>query len=338
MRRAPTTAALAALTAVALVVGLAPASGLAESPGGTQAPSLPQAGGSEYGVVVPVVRPRPMVSRLSVPSTATAGRMPHVSFRIEEPGVGTVAAQVTVTDLALHRAVISLKLGWVRTGRTVTISWPAGAKLAPGSYQVSVSAHDHHGGALLRRAHSSGVASLTVTAPPPPASPPPATPAPATEPGVPTPAETAAAGAVFPVAGLHNFGGSENRFGAPRGEHIHQGQDILTAEGTPIVAPMTGTISWTSYQAGGAGYYAVEHTTGAFDFMFAHCEAGSLAVSTGQAVAAGQQLCLAGQTGDATTPHLHFEMWVGGWQAATGRPVDPLPYLEAWDHLGVEAK
>ena len=62
-----------------------------------------------------------------------------------------------------------------------------------------------------------------------------------------------------------------------------------------------------------------------------HLAAGSLAVSREQAVSARQQLCSAGQTGDATTPHLHFEMWVGGWQASTGHPIDPLPYLEAWD-------
>ena len=35
--------------------------------------------------------------------------------------------------------------------------------------------------------------------------------------------------AVFPVAGPHNFGGPENRYGAPRAGHIHEGQDILTA-------------------------------------------------------------------------------------------------------------
>jgi murein DD-endopeptidase MepM/ murein hydrolase activator NlpD len=68
--------------------------------------------------------------------------------------------------------------------------------------------------------------------------------------------------------------------------------------------------------------------------MFAHCKAASLTVSSGQAVSAGQALCQAGQTGDATTPHLHFEIWVGGWQEAAGHPIDPLPYLEAWDHVG----
>jgi murein DD-endopeptidase MepM/ murein hydrolase activator NlpD len=260
-----------------------------------------------------------------------------VTLRLEEPGVGTVAVRVTIAEESTQKAVISMPLGWVHTRRTLTVSWPSGAALTPGSYQVSVRAHDHHGGTLLRSAHSSGVASLTVSqpvaahepvapAPPAPASPP--------EAGVPSPAQSAAAGAVFPVSGAHNFGGAENRFGAPRGTHTHQGQDILTAEGTPVLAPMAGTISWTSYQAGGAGYYAVEHTGVGFDFMFAHCQAGSLAVGSGQAVAAGAQLCSAGQTGDATTPHLHFEMWVGGWQAAAGHPIDPLPYLEAWDRLG----
>ena len=151
---------------------------------------------------------------------------------------------------------------------------------------------------------------------------------------MPSPAQTVASGAVFPVAGAHNFGGPDNRYGAPRSGHIHEGQDILTSEGTPDVAPLAGTITSTSYQAGGAGYYAVEHTLVGFDFVFAHCKAATLAVGAGQAVAAGQALCLAGQTGDATAPHLHFEMWVGGWYAPGGHTIDPLPYLEAWEQAG----
>jgi hypothetical protein len=327
---------LPALAIAALLCAGLPAPAVAVDPGGTPAPSSSQAGGAQYGVPQHL-QPRPVVSRLSMPRTATAGALPRVALRLEEPGVGTVAARVTLTDLGTRKQLVSVALGWVRTRRTITVSWPAGVTLAPGSYQVSVTAHDHHGGTLLRLAHSSGVATLTVTAPPPPpaVAPVPApAPAPTPEPGVPTPAQSAAAGAVFPVAGAHNFGGPENRFGAPRGTHTHQGQDVLTAEGTPDVAPMAGTISWTDYQASGAGYYAVEHTEAGFDFMFAHCQAGSLAVSAGQVVSAGQQLCRAGQTGAASAPHLHFEMWVGGWQAPSGHPIDPLPYLEAWDHTG----
>jgi murein DD-endopeptidase MepM/ murein hydrolase activator NlpD len=276
---------------------------------------------------------RPVVTRLVVPKTAIAGPPPRVLLRVDERGVGTVYVQVLVTNLATHAVAATATLAWSHTGRTLSVRWPAGASLSPGSYQVSVLAHDHHSGTLLRRAHSSGEASLTVTAPAPPPVPTPApTPSPApVEAGVLTPAQSVSAGAAFPVAGAHSFGGPENRFGAAREGHVHEGQDVLTAEGSPVLAPMAGTVVSTSYQAGAAGYYVVEHTTVGFDFFFAHCEASSFAVSAEQAVTAGQALCKAGQTGDATAPHLHFEIWVGGWQAAGGRPIDPLPYLEAWE-------
>ncbi|MGA7705811.1 MAG: hypothetical protein WB998_13045 [Solirubrobacteraceae bacterium] len=73
-------------------------------------------------------------------------------------------------------------------------------------------------------------------------------------PGVPSPAQTVAEGAVFPVLGAHSFGGPENRFGAAREGHIHEGQDVLAGEGLQVVAPLGGTIITTAYQAGGAGW------------------------------------------------------------------------------------
>jgi biotin carboxyl carrier protein len=333
-------AALPVLTmmlSLAFFVAAARAQG--DPSGGVQAPSAASTGGSEYGVSTRTAPPqRPVSNSLSIPTTATAGRPPRLLLRIDEAGVGTVNAQVTVISLSTHRLAITVNMGWVHTGRTLTVSWPPGHTLGPGGYEVSLTARDHHGGTLLRSAHHTGQARLTITAQakapatttpspvPPTAAPPPL--------GVPSPAQSAAAGAVFPVGGAHSFGGPENRFAAPRSGHLHEGQDVLTAEGTPVVLPLAGTILTTSYQAGGAGYYAVEHTGVGLDFMFAHCQAGSLVVSEGQSVGAGQALCRAGQTGDATTPHLHFEIWVGGWQAAGGYPIDPLPYLEAWDRTG----
>ncbi|HTA14352.1 MAG TPA: M23 family metallopeptidase [Solirubrobacteraceae bacterium] len=153
--------------------------------------------------------------------------------------------------------------------------------------------------------------------------------------GAPSPAQTVGEGAVFPVIGPHSFGDAANRFDAGRAGHLHQGQDVLASEGLEVRAPLTGTIITTAYQAGGAGWYVAEHTGDGLDFLFAHCQASSLAVSTGEAVSTGQALCRVGQTGDATGPHLHFEVWVGGWQAPGGYPIDPLPYLEAWDQAAV---
>jgi murein DD-endopeptidase MepM/ murein hydrolase activator NlpD len=327
--------AAAALLSAALATGIATTPAHATSSnGGSQSPSAPLSGGSEYGISKASSVPHPLVTSLTVPSSAVPGRVPRVTYRIDEPDTSRVDLTVAVHDLSTSKAAVVARMGWVRTGRTTAVVWPHGATLAAGSYHVSISAHDRYDHNLTRTAHSSGVATLTVAAPaaPAPAATAPSPAAPALEAGVPTPAQTVADGAVFPVQGTHNFGGAENRYGAPRSGYFHEGQDVLTSEGTPVVAPLGGTISSTNYQASGAGYYAVEHTAIGFDFMYAHCKAASLAVSAGQTVSSGSAICLAGQTGDATAPHLHFEMWVGGWQAAGGHSIEPLPYLEAWEH------
>jgi hypothetical protein len=335
MRLAPGITA-AVVSAFATAISGVPAYALAGNPGGSQAPSAPAAGGREYGLVL-AAQAHPAISLLRVPSSVGAGRPPKVTMRLDERGVATVYVQVRIINLATHHSSVLADMGWSHTARTLTVAWPASARLTAGSYQVRVSVHDHRGANLMRRAHSSGEATLTVTEPPKPTPAPAPVPTRAPEAGVPTPAETAAAGAVFPVGGAHNFGGPENRFGAARGNHIHQGQDVMTTEGTPVLAPIAGVVESTSFQEGGAGYYVVEHTSVGFDFMFAHCQAASFAVSAQQSVSAGQQLCRAGQTGDATAVHLHFEMWVGGWQTPGGHPIDPLPYLEAWDRTGPTA-
>jgi murein DD-endopeptidase MepM/ murein hydrolase activator NlpD len=337
-RRAATLATMAIASALG-AAGASPAS--AQVSGGAQAPQAQLTGGAEYGVTLKAIAPlpHPVVSVLSVPRSSPAGSPPRVTLRVAETGVRTVSVQVAVTSAPSGHRVLTAPQGWVHTGRTLIVHWPGHSRLAAGTYRVNVSVRDHHGRTSLHQAHSSNEAGLSVLAPTPK---PPVTPAPAPVPapsapgdvspgaGLPSPRQSVV-GAVFPVGGAHNFGGPENRFGAGRAGYTHQGQDVLTTEGTPVVVPLSGTIASTSYQAGGAGYYAVEDAGDGFDLMFAHCQQGSLAVSAGQVVTAGQLLCRAGQTGDATAPHLHFEMWVGGWQAAGGHPIDPLPYLQAWE-------
>ena len=56
-------------------------------------------------------------------------------------------------------------------------------------------------------------------------------------------------GGVFPVQGAHTFGDEDSRFGAGRVGHMHEGQDIAAAAGTPVVAPLAGQVLFNDYQA-----------------------------------------------------------------------------------------
>jgi murein DD-endopeptidase MepM/ murein hydrolase activator NlpD len=135
----------------------------------------------------------------------------------------------------------------------------------------------------------------------------------------------------FPLVGDFSFGGEDSRFGAGRKGHIHQGQDMSAAEGTPVVAPRGGVIEAVQYQAGGAGHYVVLDGEGEDrDYVFMHLRTGSIPVEEGQRVRTGQLVGEVGSTGSSSGPHLHFEVWVGGWYAG-GEPIDPLPLLRAWD-------
>jgi len=157
----------------------------------------------------------------------------------------------------------------------------------------------------------------------------------ASRPLPPTPPASTVSG-TFPVQGPFSFGGGDARFGAGRPGHIHQGQDVVAASGTPLVAPVAGTVIWKANQPGGAGIYVVVRGAGSGevrDYVFMHLLRGSVLVAAGDAVAAGQQLAQVGATGDASGPHLHFEIWVGGWYARGGAPIDPLPQLQRWAGL-----
>jgi murein DD-endopeptidase MepM/ murein hydrolase activator NlpD len=318
-------------------VGVAlPATAAAGTVGAASAPSGPRSGGAEFGQ--PNGRPsaaHPVATTFRVGRHAIVeGTAPRLAIRIDQRGVRAVTARVVFRPVRGSGSVLSVPLGRVRTGRLLHPAWPGGAVLKPGRYVVSLHATGPAGGQLLRRAHAAGRAPLTVTVKPKPK---PAAPAPATPPVVAPPVTPPANpgivnDGVFPVAGPHTLGGADARFGAGRTGHTHEGQDVVAAEGVPVVAPLAGTVVARDYQAKGAGFYLAMDAADGRSFFFAHCQKDTFAVGVGQAVAAGQQLCRVGQTGDASGPHLHFEIWLGGWRHDKGStPVDPLAQLQAWD-------
>jgi hypothetical protein len=136
-------------------------------------------------------------------------------------------------------------------------------------------------------------------------------------------------GYAFPILGAHEYGISAGRFGAARSGHTHQGQDVMAACGTPLVAARGGVVQYSGYQGAAGNYVVIDGRGTGNDFMYAHLAEPS-PLSSGETVRTGQPIGIVGDTGDASGCHLHFEIWgAPGWYEG-GSPFDPLPYLEKW--------
>lgn len=321
---------LALAAAVSLVLAGTAAAASPGVTGGGASFSKAQGGGARYGTTAQRVDVRPGLAVLDVdPQTLRAGRMPEVRFRIAQRGTSEVRVRLAVVRLRDRKPVLRMGLGMRRTGRTIAVKWPKRARLTPGRYTVLLQATDMVGHTLRGRAKGAKQAVIVVRPKPKPKPKPKHERRPKVHPNPdPTPTVPPRRAGVFPVRGWFTYGSDGSRFGAGRKGHIHQGQDVAAASGTPIVAPTAGTVTAVSFQRGGAGYYVVMTSVDGRDFFFAHLQAGSIVVSVGQAVSAGMQLGAVGSTGSSSGPHLHFEIWEGGWQR--GRPVDPLAQLRAW--------
>ena len=301
-----------ALVVALAVVGVLAPSAAAQENGGATLPS--GQGGSQYGAPIKTAHPaRPIARYFRVgPQPIVAPALPKIALRIEEAGTSWATGRIVFMPQTETGTIVQVDLGRIPVGRRFVVSWPSGKALDPGRYRVRLHVRGLRGAVLFRKASTPGITTLTVRAPKPP---------PVALPD--------ASGHVFPVNGPHTYG---EPFGAPRKGYTHQGQDVLAAEGTPVVAPVAGAISFVDYQPKAAGYYIVEKGADGYDYFFAHCQAASTVVTQSMTVLAGQQLCNVGHTGDATGPHLHFEAWVGGWRVdANSHPVDPLPMLQSWD-------
>jgi murein DD-endopeptidase MepM/ murein hydrolase activator NlpD len=108
---------------------------------------------------------------------------------------------------------------------------------------------------------------------------------------------------------------------------FHDGIDFNPGDGTPVMSIADGVVVLATENGGGLGVNVeVQHNIGGelVTSSYAHMQYGSLAVSTGQRVTAGQQLGLVGTTGQSTGPHLHLEMF-----GADGVRFDGFAWLSA---------
>ncbi len=90
----------------------------------------------------------------------------------------------------------------------------------------------------------------------------------------------------------------------------HSGMDLAVPTGTSVRAALPGTVTVSTYNRGGYGYYVmIDHGSG-LSTLYGHNS--QLLARVGQTVEAGDVIALSGSTGRSTGPHLHFEVRING--------------------------
>jgi hypothetical protein len=148
---------------------------------------------------------------------------------------------------------------------------------------------------------------------------------------------------VFPVVAKTTY---TNDFGAPRWQGRHEGNDLMAAKRSPVVAVEAGrVVKWTTSRSAGCMLYLYGRS--GTMYMYVHlnndrtkrndnrggCRNGiayAPGLAKSQNVQAGQLIGYVGDSGDANgiASHLHFELHPNG-----GRAVSPFRRLNAARHL-----
>ena len=130
--------------------------------------------------------------------------------------------------------------------------------------------------------------------------------------------------APFPVAGpvwfRNDFG--EFRIGPP--VHPHQGIDVFAPAGSPVLASVAGTVSYSNAGLGGLGVHVASGD--GTETYCAHLSAVPKGLAAGSRVEVGDVIGFVGETGNAEggSPHCHFEVRING------RAINPFPLLTKW--------
>lgn len=100
-------------------------------------------------------------------------------------------------------------------------------------------------------------------------------------------------------------------------EH-HLGLDFDAPSGTPIHAVADGVVTFVGQRTGYGNVVEIDHGNG---YMTRYAHNSRNVAREGERVHAGQVIARVGQTGRATGPHCHFEVWLHG------HPVNPIAYV-----------
>jgi murein DD-endopeptidase MepM/ murein hydrolase activator NlpD len=100
----------------------------------------------------------------------------------------------------------------------------------------------------------------------------------------------------------------------------HFAVDIVAKTGTPVKAVADGTVIFSEWTTETGYVIIVKHSNG---FVSVYKHNGTLLKQQGDLVKSGEVIASVGSTGELTTgPHLHLELWSGGYA------VNPLNYID----------
>lgn len=108
--------------------------------------------------------------------------------------------------------------------------------------------------------------------------------------------------------GWRSFGGGQ----------FHPGVDIGVPMGTPVFATNNGTVLSAGWNSGGYGNWVEIDNGNGITTVFGHMS--RVATQSGAMVHKGEVIGYSGESGEATGPHLHYEVRVDG------TPVNPMKY------------
>jgi len=123
---------------------------------------------------------------------------------------------------------------------------------------------------------------------------------------------------LWPVEGviMSSFGSRTDPFSGEGA--IHTGVDLQAPMGTPVHAAADGIVIFAEWSGGYGRLVKVDHGNG-LQTYYGHMS--RLEVVTGQEIRRGDVLGFSGSSGRATSPHLHYEVRMGG------TPVNPYQFL-----------
>lgn len=99
---------------------------------------------------------------------------------------------------------------------------------------------------------------------------------------------------------------------------FHKGLDIATREGTPIIAPADGVVTYCGKKWLMGNMVSIDHGYG-MTTRYGHLK--EILKKKGEKVKRGETIALVGNTGRSTGPHVHYEVRLNGV------PVNPMHYI-----------